>query len=298
MCALILFILWFRKPFGVGDPSFLTSHSFLRIIQTEIIDHAKFRERHPQESGGIKDKHRQMETFKSRSTIAIDENSDSEETSRKYHWNDQLITPRALNFTSIGIKLQVRQTVVVYIAMVLICCAYGGVHLSALGFEFPTTTEYGIWKSSCIAIIGSGLTIPLWLLAVSDWTEERLSFHENLKKLSGKEIRDKLGRCDSNKSIIDLPANILQRSARFFSVRKFGLGPIQDRMETFYQNDSIWRHIFIYIVLSVLLVIFLGSAVLSFGARVALVVESFITLRKVPEGADPRKITRRTESTM
>ena len=43
--------------------------------------------------------------------------------------------------------------------------AYGGIHLSAWNFEFPSRVESVIWRTACFIIIGGGfawLAVPIW----------------------------------------------------------------------------------------------------------------------------------------
>ena len=43
--------------------------------------------------------------------------------------------------------------------------AYGGIHLSAWNFEFPSPVEFVVWRTACFIIMGSSfalLTIPSW----------------------------------------------------------------------------------------------------------------------------------------
>jgi hypothetical protein len=65
-----------------------------------------------------------------------------------------------------------------FLAMILIPTAYGGIHLSALHEMFPTTIERGLWKASCFTLIGysgftflSGISLILFV-ALSDFIEE------------------------------------------------------------------------------------------------------------------------------
>jgi hypothetical protein len=55
--------------------------------------------------------------------------------------------------------------------LVVLCAAYGGVHLSTWNFDFPTPLEKKLWKISCISTVAGSLLAPgfsFWFEKVFD----------------------------------------------------------------------------------------------------------------------------------
>jgi hypothetical protein len=49
------------------------------------------------------------------------------------------------------------------------CAIYGGIHLSALNFSFPSSTEKLLWRISCIVTVSQSLLAPAFVIW-SMWT--------------------------------------------------------------------------------------------------------------------------------
>jgi hypothetical protein len=68
--------------------------------------------------------------------------------------------------------------------LVILCAAYGGVHLSTWNFDFPTPLEQKLWRIACISTVTGSLLAPgifLWSMlvfhkeSVIDGTKETFS---------------------------------------------------------------------------------------------------------------------------
>ncbi|KAI5787963.1 hypothetical protein FPQ18DRAFT_68480 [Pyronema domesticum] len=73
----------------------------------------------------------------------------------------------------------------------LVCAFYGGMHLSILGFDFPSSVERLLWKISCFITIAGSLFMPKLILSAekifgkeaSTNIAKLLRFHSGLSDL-------------------------------------------------------------------------------------------------------------------
>jgi hypothetical protein len=153
-----------------------------------------------------------------------------------------LITSRASNITSINYTFGPWESATVFGIVCLVTAAYGGVHLAAWRFDFPTHTECWIWKIICIITVAGSLFAPAWLVFASRCFDGSGG--------GAKKMREML--------------------LRYLTCRKSaweGIPPCMIAM------------VYPYWLISVMM------APLFIFSRVGIVVESFLSLRKVPEGA-------------
>ncbi|KAF8252537.1 hypothetical protein K440DRAFT_631337 [Wilcoxina mikolae CBS 423.85] len=64
-----------------------------------------------------------------------------------------------------------------FLGLLLLCAAYGGIHMAAWNFQFPTQVEHSLWKVACITAVCGSMVTPAWVLLVSrmDGTEPDIS---------------------------------------------------------------------------------------------------------------------------
>src|SRR5882762_3585963 len=56
--------------------------------------------------------------------------------------------------------------------LLLLCAAYGGVHMSAWNFYFPSRVEKLLLRASCVTSAAGGLISPVWLLLANHFEED------------------------------------------------------------------------------------------------------------------------------
>ena len=135
-----------------------------------------------------------------------------------------------------------------FAATFVVFAAYAAVHLTTWNFRFPTHAEEYVWRASCITILTGSLPAPVWLILVDAVTDN--SYHPH----------DSLG-------------NAIHHCKRWH--------------DWLVSRCFDFSNIFPCLVAWVLYAYFLFSIIfvpLFLCARMVIIIESFISLRKVPEG--------------
>ncbi|KAF8242338.1 hypothetical protein K440DRAFT_607575 [Wilcoxina mikolae CBS 423.85] len=164
-------------------------------------------------------------------------------------WRSQyprLVLSRLVNYYQENVSTMDGGQIMIQWSMVMfVCSAYGGVHAAAWNFEFPSDAERLLWRVSSVTVIAGSLAVSLWSWVVSD-----------------EFISDKTKQSTAT-NLFEGAWNMLRFSSNFDDSKPFWI-------ETF------WYMVSVFLTL---------SAPVVFCARVAIVIEAFISLRHVPEGA-------------
>jgi hypothetical protein len=191
--------------------------------------------------------------------------------------NGDLLQTRSSNFA--GLSLRFESLMVLFdshkmlpweftFALIMLTASYGGVHLAAWHFNFPTTTEKWLWHSSCIYVAsyaGSILLIDFLVRCMTrgergEWRSKRGSHWWNIKVATAGADED-LCEC------------------AFCAVRK--LVYLRDTWRIPLLRILEWLGIVSGALYLLLLTVGTPAYIL---ARIFLLIESFISLRNVPIG--------------
>jgi hypothetical protein len=139
-----------------------------------------------------------------------------------------------------------------WLMLIALPMVYGSVHLTAWNFDFPSRVEQIMWRVACIIIAGGilGLCIALGIIAAFVVVEDRIFEKGGIEELAGK-VEDWLA----------------------VGYHIFGKGWIEKLIHKV--GDLLKVLLGLYI---------LGLAALYFGARLFVIVESFISMRRLPLG--------------
>ncbi|KAF8252558.1 hypothetical protein K440DRAFT_657783 [Wilcoxina mikolae CBS 423.85] len=243
-CALVMYCFWLKKPVGVRDPT---------IIEEEDGDLVweKFQRR----ESGLEDLAK-----KQKDSAIIEESKGSDKFQRRESDLDDLpnpkpvrrtsrynneLAPRAYGTPHIEYDFGQCEYLIIRVLMFVIAAMYGGVHLVAWSFDLPTKIESYIWRVSCIISMVSSFAMPLWSLM------GYFVFYRNL---------------DVWKAVVKLHETIWVPFRRPRDGVP-GAGTL-----------VVCVVLYAYFIFSLLLL------PLCIGARVAIIMESFFCLRKVPQG--------------
>jgi hypothetical protein len=119
-----MYLFWFRKPAAVRDPTVVDAFTASQLQQ------------------------------------AMQEVRTREREGKAHHIGFySLMAARTENYDMHDFGFQ---SLPLYAGLVLVCAAYGGFHLTAWNFKFPTEIEQQVWAGSCVIIMVASLWAPLW----------------------------------------------------------------------------------------------------------------------------------------
>ena len=152
------------------------------------------------------------------------------------------------------------------LGMAFVTVCYGGFHTVALIEEFPSQTEKHLWMLSCICLASSGIVVSGYALAREAW-KGYITNHSNTSVLGAAATHDQRWHTRFTEWLLSFALATLENSGRhFFFVRKVG---------------TEWDTHFIP-ALMVRILVWLG-ALAAVASRIFIVVEAFISLRRMPE---------------
>jgi hypothetical protein len=158
------------------------------------------------------------------------------------------LTARPSNARDTAYEVSGFWAVGLFIATFAVFAAYAAVHLAAWNFRLPTHVEKYVWRASCITILAGSLLAPMWLILVDAVTDESYHPHNSL--------RTAISRWH------DWHDQHVSTCFNFSNIPRCWVAWVK----------------YSYIFLSMIFV------PLFFCARAVIIIESFVSLRKVPEG--------------
>ncbi|KAF8539119.1 hypothetical protein BDD12DRAFT_114325 [Trichophaea hybrida] len=221
--ALIIYIMWFKKPSGVRDPTIADSSTAQFFL----------------DGAGVN---------------SVLPTKCTRHTRRRYV--DHFLLPRTPNIRGVAYDISEHGSVLFQIlaslAVPVVVAVYAALHMTAWNYEFPTWVEAYVWRISCVMILAGSLTAPMWYVFVDMIVDDPRSGDE-LWNMGTKLFKD----CARWAFEVSTDWSFAVKNCCWYTVR---LG------------------LCVYGFLSVVFVpVFLC-------ARAAIFVESFVSLRAVPEG--------------
>ncbi|KAF8252045.1 hypothetical protein K440DRAFT_578392 [Wilcoxina mikolae CBS 423.85] len=221
--ALIIYIMWFKKPSGVRDPTLAdasTAQFFLEgagvnsVLPTKCTRHTRKR------------------------------------------CIDHFLLPRIPSIRGVAYDISVSGSVgfqiLASLAVPVVVAAYAALHMTTWNFEFPTAAEAYVWRISCLMILAGSLMAPAWYVFVDKVVDDPRSGDELWSM--GKQLFKDRARWAFR---VSTDWSFAVKNCCWYTVRLV---------------------LCVYAFLSVVFVpVFLC-------ARAAVFVESFVSLRGVPEG--------------
>lgn len=159
------------------------------------------------------------------------------------------ITSRPANARDTAFDVGSLSALGLFAATFVVFGAYAAVHMAAWNFPFPTKVEEYVWRVCCITILAGSIPALAWVVLVDAVTENNYNPRDSLRRaiLRCREWHQELVKCCFNFSEI-----------RYYCLLAWALYPY-----------------FLFCIIFVPLFL---------CARVVIIIEAFVSLRKVPEG--------------
>jgi hypothetical protein len=210
----MMYSLWFKKPVDIYEPAPITPENS-HLIQKN------------------NDERPSLNLLQKRARNVNGFGSEAGET--RYHMLAGLSNGIAFEFST-------NMVLAILGGLLVLCAAYGGIHMTAWNFHFPSRAEKLLWRVCCVIAAVGGFTPPAWLLFAGHFDE------------------------DNN------PRFLTWLVKGFYNIKECALDG---------QGGGLAFGITLHLIICIIVLL----TPLFLCARVAIIIEAFISLRKVPAGA-------------